>query len=82
MAILHVRNVPDDLYERIRELADEESRSLTAEVVHLLEQGLQAHERRRQAAAIVERIRANKRTMSGSARWRDAARLLREDRSR
>ncbi|MBI4492500.1 MAG: hypothetical protein HY690_06875 [Chloroflexi bacterium] len=37
MAILHVRDVPDDLYERIRQLAAREKRSLSAEVVRLLE---------------------------------------------
>jgi plasmid stability protein len=41
MAILHVRNVPEDLYERIRRRAAEEKRSISAEVITLLEAGLQ-----------------------------------------
>ena len=37
MAILHVRNVPDDLYERLKKRAAAERRSLSAEVIALLE---------------------------------------------
>jgi plasmid stability protein len=42
MPILHVRNVPEDLYERIRRRAAEEKRSISAEVVDLLQAGLEA----------------------------------------
>jgi plasmid stability protein len=37
MATLHVRNVPDDLYERIRRRASAENRSLSAEIIELLD---------------------------------------------
>jgi antitoxin FitA-like protein/ClpA/ClpB-like protein len=37
MATLHVRNVPDDLYERLRAQAEAEGRSIGAEAVQLLE---------------------------------------------
>lgn len=37
MATLHVRNVPEELYERLRQRAEAENRSLSAEVIHLLE---------------------------------------------
>ncbi len=40
MATLHVRNVPDRLYERLRQQAAAESRSLSAGEVALLEQVL------------------------------------------
>jgi plasmid stability protein len=40
MATLHVRNVPDDLYELLRERSEENGRSIGAEVVQLLEQAL------------------------------------------
>jgi plasmid stability protein len=36
MATLHVRNVPDDLYEELREQADAEGRSIGAEAISLL----------------------------------------------
>jgi|GEM_PF-484837 plasmid stability protein len=42
MAILHVRNVPDGLYERIRERAQAERRTIGGEVITLLEQAVAA----------------------------------------
>jgi len=36
MATLHVRDVPDDVYERIRSLARSEGRSLNSQVIRLL----------------------------------------------
>jgi plasmid stability protein len=82
MATLHVRNVPEKLYKRIQKLAEEENRSVTAEVIQLLSQGLLARESRRGAAVVIERIRqrAQKRVLPRS--WVDSAVLIREDRSR
>ena len=40
MATLHVRNVPDELMEQVRERARAENRSVSAEVVVLLERGM------------------------------------------
>ena len=40
MAILHVRNVPEHLYAELRERAEAERRSLSAEVVVLLQQAM------------------------------------------
>ncbi|MCG3195858.1 MAG: hypothetical protein HUU16_08070 [Candidatus Omnitrophica bacterium] len=37
MPTLHVRNVPTELYDRIKELAERERRSISAEVITLLE---------------------------------------------
>src|SRR5919109_3684515 len=45
MAVLHVRNVPAVLYERIRQRASAEGRSISAEVISLLERALQGQER-------------------------------------
>jgi Clp amino terminal domain, pathogenicity island component len=45
MATLHVRNVPDDLYELLRERAAENDRSIGAETVQLLQEHLGAQER-------------------------------------
>lgn len=36
MATLNVKNFPDDVYERLRELADREHRSISQQVVHML----------------------------------------------
>jgi plasmid stability protein len=40
MAVLHVRNVPDGLYERIRARAQAERRSIGGEIITLLEQAV------------------------------------------
>jgi plasmid stability protein len=40
MATLHVRNVPDILYERLRRQAESQNRSLSAEVIILLNRAL------------------------------------------
>jgi len=40
MATLHVRNVPDGLYELLRERSEENGRSIGAEAIQLLEQAL------------------------------------------
>lgn len=42
MPILHVRNIPQELYDDIKLRARLERRSLTAEVIELLERGLKA----------------------------------------
>jgi plasmid stability protein len=82
MATLHVRNVPDKLYKRIHKLAEQENRSLTAEVIQLLSQGLQAREASRGAAAVIDRIRQQSRKVDLPRGWTDSVELIREDRSR
>ncbi len=82
MAILHVHNVPEKLYKRIQKLAEEEHRSVTAEVIQLLNHALQAREARRGAAEVIERIRQRARRIELPRGWKDSAELLREDRSR
>ena len=82
MATLHVRNVPEKLYKRIQKLAEEENRSVTAEVIQLLNQGLQTREARRGAVEVIERIRQRAQKIELPRGWKDSAELLREDRSR
>jgi plasmid stability protein len=82
MATLHVRNIPDRLYKRIQKQAEEENRSLTAEVIQLLSHGLQAREARRGAAATLARIRGRARKAELPRGWVDSVDLIREDRSR
>ena len=44
MAILHVRNVPDDLYARLKRRAEEHRSSLSSEVINLLERAMEEAE--------------------------------------
>jgi plasmid stability protein len=82
MATLHVRNVPEKLYKRIQKLAEEANRSVTAEVIQLLSQGLQASETRRSAAVTIEHIRQRAQKVRLPRNWVDSVELVREDRSR
>jgi plasmid stability protein len=49
MATLHVRNVPDDLYEQLRESAEAEGRSIGAQATALIRDGLFWHHNQRRA---------------------------------
>ena len=51
MNTLHVRSVPDDLYQRLQQLARARNRSLSAQVVEMLGQALAEEERRAQQPA-------------------------------
>jgi plasmid stability protein len=82
MATLHVRNVPDKLYKRIQKLAEQENRSLTAEVVNLLDQAVQERQARQSVAAVLERVRGRTATVRLPKGWIDSVDLIREDRDR
>lgn len=82
MATLHVRNIPERLYRRIQKLAQEERRSVTAEVIQLLSQGIEVREARRGAAAVIKRIRSRSQKVELPSGWVDSVELIREDRSR
>lgn len=63
MAELHVRNLPADLHERLRNRARRESRPVSAEVVALLRQALEDPEgatRRTDAIARLRRIQQHR----------------------
>jgi len=80
MSTLHVRSVPEDLYERVNQLAQSSSRSLSAQVVTMLYEAIEYEERRLitgQALTAIRRRRfAPPSTAPGSEQ------LLREDRQR
>jgi plasmid stability protein len=82
MATLHVRNVPDKLYKRIHKLAEAENRSVTAEIIRLLSQGVQAREARKGVADVIDRIRRRAQKVELPRGWIDSAELIREDRNR
>lgn len=57
MATLHVRSVPEDLYERLQKLAQRQNRSLSAQVITLLYQALQEEENRKRQSKLLADIR-------------------------
>jgi plasmid stability protein len=62
MATLHVRGLPDELYEQVRRLASARHRSLSAEVTALLEQALAEESRRQEQTVLLENIRRRRYT--------------------
>lgn len=80
MPILHVRNVPDELYDRIREQAQAKNRSISAEVIMLLDRALTEAERSQ--AEVLDGIRRRRFFRPGDAAAPDSTIMLREDRAR
>ena len=82
MATLHVRNVPTELYSQIQSLATERNRSLSAEVILLLETALKQEQARKKQVELLSEIRRRRYTYSKTKRVPDSVKLLREDRAR
>ncbi|MGD2145409.1 MAG: hypothetical protein PVH41_01795 [Anaerolineae bacterium] len=80
MAILHVRNVPEELHARLKQRAEAQNRSLTAEVVTLLTWAVEEAERA--AETPLESIRGRRYFEPASVGAPDSTTLLREDRER
>ncbi len=80
MATLHVRNVPDALYDRLREQAESQNRSLSAEVIILLDRALSDKEH--DQSEILARIRRRRSFSPSAVGAPDSTSLLREDRDR
>ncbi|HEX5840754.1 MAG TPA: hypothetical protein VFY26_23150 [Anaerolineales bacterium] len=80
MPTLHVRSVPEDLYQEIQKLAEERSRSLSAQVVTMLAQALEEEKSRKTQTKALESIR--RRRFSAPLKSPSSLELLREDRKR
>lgn len=80
MPILHVRNVPEDLYERIKQQAAAQNRSLSAQVITLLERAVEGTSRSQDE--ILEGISRRRFFRPADAGAPESATLLREDRAR
>jgi antitoxin FitA len=80
MNTLHVRSVPDDLYQRLQQLARARNRSLSAQVIEMLSQSMEEEELRLKQASTLVSIR--RRRFSPPANSPTSLDLLREDRQR
>ena len=80
MSILHVWNVPETLYERLRRRAEAERRSLSAEVITLLSKALEEEEKSSQVTLAAIRSRRFFRPADAGAP--DSTTMLRQDRER
>jgi plasmid stability protein len=79
MPTLHVRSVPDDLYEQLHFLARSRSRSLSAQVITMLYDALADEERRKEQTQVLTAIRRRRFVPPGNGKSLD---LLQEDRRR
>ena len=59
MAILHVRNIPEPLYERVQKMATDRGQTLSSFILALLEREAADETRRKQFAITMNEIRAN-----------------------
>jgi plasmid stability protein len=82
MATLYVRDVPEDVVEKLKGLAARERRSVSAQVLAMVESVLGDDEWRQKNQALLLDIRERRKRMSPARPGEDAVSLLREDRSR
>jgi plasmid stability protein len=83
MPTLYVENVPEDLYEALRARAQQDRRSIAAEVIEILRTSVPTEaemERRREAIARILEIRS--RPSPGKGPFPSAEEMIREDRER
>ncbi len=80
MPTLHVRNVPEELYQQVRLQAATKNRSLSAEVIVLLQRALIQSER--DQGEVLAGIRRRRFFRPAQAGAPDTLTLLREDRER
>ena len=80
MPTLHVRNVPEELYQQVRQQAATKNRSLSAEVIVLLQRALIESERNQ--SEVLAGIRRRRFFRPAEAGAPDSLTLLREDRER
>ena len=80
MATLHVRSVPDELYTLLRQQAQAENRSISAEVIVLLERALR--EMNQAQGEILDNIQRRRFFRPQAVGAPDSVTLLREDRER
>lgn len=79
MATLHVRNVPDEIYERVRQRAARRNRSISAEVLCLLD----AATARPDEDVLFERINRRRSLLRQRVgEFPSSVQLIREDRDR
>jgi plasmid stability protein len=81
MANFSVRNIPDQLYQRFKELANRDHRSLRDEVIVAMERWVAQEHLRAQQAEVLERMRRHRRSFRpANIGAPDSVELLCEDR--
>lgn len=87
MSTLHVRNIPDDLYEQIKQAAAKDNRSISAQVIDLLQLAIRQTEGAHQQEKVLHEIHRRRLKYETAAHakgyeYPDATELIRQDRDR
>jgi hypothetical protein len=82
MPTLYLRDVPEEVHERIQALAREERRSLSAQALTLLEEALAEREFRQRGLAALKEMEEHSKDYPRRPDDVDSVFLLREDRER
>jgi plasmid stability protein len=82
MPTLYVRDIPEEVLQRVKKLASQEKRSLSAEVAILLDRALQEDTLRSRRAEALDRIERRRKSFKLPPGTPDTLALLREDRAR
>ncbi len=78
-----IRDIPEDLFERFKSLAQQERRSINAELIEVMDRAVQQDALRQQRVAALQQIAALRRSLPPQTReGKDSLTLLREDRDR
>ena len=80
MPILHVRNVPEDLYARIKQQAAAQNRSISAQVITLLARAVE--QPLRSQDEILQSVQRRRFFNPAEAGAPDSTAMLRQDRAR
>ncbi len=83
MASLELNDIPDAIYERIRQMAEASNQSISAEALSLLSRGIrQQEDARQQQAGLLAGIRERRLARKANPNAPDSTAVIREDRSR
>ena len=82
MRTLYVRDFPDKLHDRLKRLAARNRRSLSAQVVVLVDEALKQEAARERRSEALDRIEQRLKRYVAPANATDSVTLLRENRSR
>ena len=78
-----IRDIPEELFERFKSLAQRERRSINAEIIEVMDRAVQQDALQQQRQDTLRRIAELRHTLPAETReGKDSLTLLREDRNR
>ena len=82
MPTLYVRDFPGELHDKVKKLAKQSHRSVSAEITVLVDKALKDEELKEQRIEALKRIEQRRRSYVTTGKEVDSLILLREDRER